>query len=328
MALTLPPIGPQRGDRKTFADRLDAFITWLINFVAELNIFAAYLNSLAAGGAFSTPYAFSSIPNGDPGGGFLRFNQASQSTTTFLTVSAISAGSQDVGFILAQMADSSSANKGTIRLQKIGDASKWMVFNVTGISAPLAGGDGNSYRGIYVTIRGASSQNPFTNGDGLMLFFQATGDKGDPASLTQVLWVRDEKPSGTAGGSAAASGYTVRTLNTIKKNSIVGASVVNNQIILPAGTYRVEVIAPASNVGSHQMYLFNITDNTSLVGSQAGGSSQSYSLIGKTEFPITGTKTLEVRHYTNTGTALTGLGAAATSGQGEIYTQVFIEKVA
>jgi hypothetical protein len=162
-----------------------------------------------------------------------------------------------------------------------------------------------------------------------MLFFQRAGDQGASGSLTQVLWVNDEKASGTPGGDGAQGAYVVRVLNTVKKNSITGATVASNQITLPAGTYRLDVIAPSA-VTSHKVYFYNVTDGATV----AGGSSQystnggnTLSIIGRSEFTIAGAKTFEVRHWIGTNTASFGLGSPSNTGQAEVFTQVFIEKV-
>jgi hypothetical protein len=106
----------------------------------------------------------------------------------------------------------------------------------------------------------------------------------------------------------------------------------SNQITLPAGTYRVSFAAPAYNVAGHQAYLYNVTDAaTAISGSTAyasGSSVQTESGVRGTEIVLTASKVFELRHWTTTNTAGSGLGLMASSGQGEVYAQVFIEKVA
>lgn len=64
--ITTPPDGPQRGDRATFAGRVDAFITWLIASVAQFgavasNVYAnavdAFTSATAAGASASAASA-------------------------------------------------------------------------------------------------------------------------------------------------------------------------------------------------------------------------------------------------------------------------------
>jgi hypothetical protein len=252
----------------------------------------------------------------------LRLSSATQNAATVLRLDTTSGGS-DVSSILDTFDASTGQTKGAIRLAKAGDPSKFLLFNVTARTAPTG------YRNISVVNTGGSSANPFVNGDTLMLFFQRAGDQGASGSLTQVLWVNDEKPSGTTGGDGAAGTYVVRTLNTVKKNSITGATLSSNQITLPAGTYRLDVIAPAGVTSGHKVYFYNVTDGTTLAGgsSQQGGSGNTLSILGRSEFTIAATKTFEVRHWIGTNILSTGLGYAASTGQAEVFTQVFIEKV-
>jgi hypothetical protein len=119
-------------------------------------------------------------------------------------------------------------------------------------------------------------------------------------------------------------------LNTVKKNSITGATVASNQITLPAGTYRLDVIAPSAVSSSHKVYFHNVTDGVMVAGgsSQYGGNgANTLSIIGRSEFTIATAKTFEVRHWIGTNITSTGLGNAASTGQAEVFTQVFIEKV-
>jgi hypothetical protein len=331
MALSTPPVAPQRGDRTTFASRVDAFITWLIGFVSELNIFSANMNSIAAGGAYAIPYTFSTSisPVGYAAGGYLAFDNGTnaQTTATIWVDTKSAAGALITAALNATVAGNNSAVKGQIRLVAVSDPSRWALFNVTAYSTYSTG-----YYGTFtVTPVDRSAAAPFSNNEQVQLHFQRTGDKGDAGSLTSVLWVRDEKASGAGGGTAAASSYTTRTLNTIKKNTISGASVASNQITLPAGTYRVSFSAPAYSVSGHQAYLYNVTDAaTAISGSTAyvsGTSVQTESGVRGTEIVLTASKVFELRHWTNTNTAGTGLGLMASSGQGEVYAQVFIEKV-
>jgi hypothetical protein len=175
MALTPPPAAPQRGDRTTFASRVDAFITWLINFVTELVALVANLDSIAAGGAYAIPYKFSSsTADTDPGVWWLRLNSATQGSVTVIRVSNIGLDGKDWSSLYDSVQASTSATKGSIKVTKLSDPSKWIVFDITGgISNP------GGYRNIIGTVRNISGANPFADGDGLILQIQRTGDKGD-----------------------------------------------------------------------------------------------------------------------------------------------------
>jgi hypothetical protein len=323
-ALMDPAQMPNRSmDQKAFDDAFAALVAALPLRGQQENDLAANMTAAAAGGAYALSYTFDpTTADADPGVGKLRLSSATQNAATVLRLDTTSGGS-DVSSILDTFDASTGQTKGAIRLTKMGDPSKFLLFNVTARTAPTG------YRNISVVNTGGSSASPFVNGDTLMLFFQRAGDQGAAGSLTQVLWVSDEKASGTHGGDGVSATYVVRTLNTVKKNSITGAAVASNQITLPAGTYRLDVIAPAAVPSSHKVYFHNVTDGATVAGgsSQQGGNGNTLSIIGRSEFTIAGAKTFEVRHWIGTNTVQTGLGSAATTGQAEVFTQVFIEKV-
>lgn len=178
MALTPAPTpAPQRGDRTTFRDRVDAFITWLILLVGQLNDFLASLTSIAAGGGFSLGYTFSSLTaDADPTPGVLRFNNATQNATTVLRVD-LTSGGQDVTAILDAFDDSGSLVKGQLRLVNLNDPTKWIVFNLTSTASPAG------YRNFTVAVISASGANPFADGNSLALQFTRSGDVGTPGTV-------------------------------------------------------------------------------------------------------------------------------------------------
>ena len=92
------------------------------------------------------------------------------------------------------------------------------------------------------------------------------------------LEYRDAKASGTDGGSFTLGSWLTRTLNTEAHDTGGHGSLASNQITLAAGTYEVDIMAPAVGVNGHQARLRNITDGTTtLLGSSAwsgNGSSQ------------------------------------------------------
>lgn len=145
------------------------------------------------------------------------------------------------------------------------------------------------------------------------------------------LIFNDTKSSGTDGGTSS-TGTNTRVLNTTVVNTISGASLASNQITLPAGTYKVEAYAPYFNGSKGQLYLYNTTD-AALVTGCLGTSSYSTGTgtVGisplRGGFTIAGTKTFELRHYIESGVATNGLGVASTSGLGEVYAVIQIEKV-
>lgn len=159
-----------------------------------------------------------------------------------------------------------------------------------------------------------------------MLFFQRTGDKGDTGSLTPVLWVCDEKNGSTSGGTSVATDQR-RTLNTVRKNTITGASLSSDVITLPAGTYRLSASAPAYNVGVHRASAQITSSGGSISITGQSAYSPSPSTISMAEFTVTASATVSIQHFTNSAVA-GGLGVSTNMGGSNVYTDVFIEKVA
>ncbi len=114
----------------------------------------------------------------------------------------------------------------------------------------------------------------------------------------QYFHARDEKPNGTTGGNSI-TGSQKRTLNTVLRNTIAGASLAANNITLPAGTYRVHATAPAAGQVVHKAFLQNETDATTLfVGTSEDPGSDSMSrsvVIGS--FTLAAQKTISLYHF-------------------------------
>lgn len=292
----------------------------------QINAAMGDLSALAAGGAFAIPFGFT----GDAavGGGVGRlslWNGASQITATQIAFDAADARGAQLKATLDALyfAGATSTIKGYVKLTKVGDVTKWATFQVNGWVYDA--NNGQPYGYLSVVCVGYSALNPFTVGDSIIMDCQRTGDKGDAGSLTQVLWVCEETSSGNSAGTSASNQR--RILNTVKKNTISGASLAGNVITLPAGTYRLTASAPAYNVGSHLAYA-SIGGGVQGIRGQTAhtGSGMSHSLIPLSEFTIASTSTVEIMHNMAAGVS-NGLGITAALGGNETYTAAFIEKV-
>jgi len=318
MAIT--PLAPLDRTSPTFRTDVDNFFGSAIPaFVGQANALAANLNSIAAGGAYAIPMVASANSATIAQGGYFTI----QSNGGTLYFDATDSAGANISARLVSIFTGSSAVKATLRAVEIGDPSRYTVWDITSYA--------NS--GTYVYAVAQIVDDKFVrDGKPVMLFFQRTGDKGDASTLTPVLWVRDEKASGVAGGLGIQDGYVVRTLNTAKKNSMSGASLAGNQITLPAGTFRVSFTAPAGPTASnHKAYLYNVTDGVTTVAGTSTYAPQSTQIVTVSqvlcaEFTISSSKVFEVRHWI-AATGTPNLGAASSSGQVEVYTDVFIEKV-
>lgn len=173
-AFTPPPPAPQRGDRATFSPRVDAFLTWLVALIPQLNAFVAGLNSRDAGGAASFSYTFDSATNdSDPGPGSLRLSSENQSTSQFLYIDPVTDDMVDISSYLTAFASGTSVLKGSVRIQKVGDSSGWLLFDASNVTIS------NGYCKINVQAKASSFFSPFSKGDQIQIFFDRKGDRGD-----------------------------------------------------------------------------------------------------------------------------------------------------
>lgn len=146
-----------------------------------------------------------------------------------------------------------------------------------------------------------------------------------------VLHARDQKPSGTDGGTATAGAYAQRTLNVLATNAIAGASLAGNRITLPAGTYHVRASVPGVECGAHKAKLVNVTAGADLIVGQAARS-----LTGSTMGTIAEvagiitlavTSQIELQHRVTATRSAIGLGQACGFGDVEVYSEMFITKI-
>lgn len=174
MTFTAMPTPPSTNDPSTFATRADAVVAWLQTFVAEMNTYQSNLTTIAAGSPVSLSYRFSTTTtDSDPGSGYLRLSNASQSSATVMRVSNTDAGAVDVATLLGTFDDSTSTVKGFIRLINMNDPTKWLIFSLSALASPTG------YKNITVAHVVGSAASPFVADDDLLLTFARSGDKGD-----------------------------------------------------------------------------------------------------------------------------------------------------
>lgn len=151
-----------------------------------------------------------------------------------------------------------------------------------------------------------------------------------PQASDDFIHIRDEKTSGTHGGTFTNGAWRTRDLNTEAADTGGHASIASNQITLAAGTYRVLARAPASNVDHMQTRLYNITDSAVLLlGSTSFSHSAGYTrnidsfIYGR--FTITAAKTIELQHRGETTKTTWGFGEALTWGT-NVYSEIMLWK--
>jgi len=184
-ALTDPAQLPnQLDDQQTFDVKMASLIDNLVLRAQQENALAANMSAYASGNAYSFPYLFdSATADGDPGVGRLRLNSVGQSTATVLRMDIQMFGGADLTNVFTDLQSVTSTVKGSIRLIKSSDPSKWMILDVSAV-AILSG-----YRNLTVRARAASDgmANPFTNGDALIVQIDRNGDSGTVPGATDLI---------------------------------------------------------------------------------------------------------------------------------------------
>jgi hypothetical protein len=148
-----------------------------------------------------------------------------------------------------------------------------------------------------------------------------------------IVHVRDEKAQNTAAQSITTGDWRTRELNTVKTNTVSGASLASNQVTLPAGTYWVQATAPGIDVALHQARLQNITAGTTLLtgtpeyapllGSGAGSASITKSdVIG--QITLTAASAIELQHRVGR----TSNGGFPANFATEVYAEVIFWRTA
>lgn len=223
---------------------------------ADMMDMVAQMAVIAAGGAFAIPYVFdSTTTDADPGAGKLRLSSATQNAATVMRLDLTSAG-QDYTTLIDTFDDSSSAVKGSIRLVKQGDITKWMTFNLTALAMP------SGYRNLTVVCTDSSTTSPFTNGDALMLSFQRTGDKGD-------------KPLG--GAMVCLASATIANVSTINYLSLFTSEYDH---------YLIDFSEYLLSAGSAILYM-----RLAIAGAAYAGATHTGSPVGNSSDPTTGAAT-------------------------------------
>lgn len=143
------------------------------------------------------------------------------------------------------------------------------------------------------------------------------------AGHTGYILLRDEKSSGTDGGTFNSGAWQTRDLNTKVSDVNNLATLSANQITLLAGTYRCRIQCTAYSVYKNQARLYNVTDSlTVLLGSSQRSPTTTNTNVPSViagRFTIAANKVLQVQHRCETSQATTGFGMAAGFDT-EIYT--------
>lgn len=142
----------------------------------QMNAALEAVYGMQAGGAYAFMYTFSSATtNVTPASGRIALDNAAQNSATAMRTHWLTAGGVDVDALYASLAAGTSAVKGSVRLVKAGDPSKWLLFDITSVSSRSSSGVA---RNIFLAPLAWSDPSPFANGDAVMAFFDRAGDRG------------------------------------------------------------------------------------------------------------------------------------------------------
>jgi len=165
----------------------------------------------------------------------------------------------------------------------------------------------------------------------------------DPSSINPPLppgtiaspfaLIVDSKATNAPGGDFNNGAYRTRDLTTIQvnQNTIISGIAANQFTFGVAGTYRIRASAPAYQVGSHQIRLYNITAaSESIVGTSAFGIAGAGD-VTRSELSglitVSAGDTFEIQHICGVTKLVSGFGLATNLASAEIYTTVEIQKV-
>jgi hypothetical protein len=151
-----------------------------------------------------------------------------------------------------------------------------------------------------------------------------------PYFQPRIAYVSHQVASGTQGGSAVATTWTTRPLNTLVDSTRITTSLVSNALTLPAGTYRCSGSASFGNTNNVKLRLRNNTNSTTLIVGQSvvGNTANCYPVgLLSGEFTLTAASAIVLQYYAMSALATYGLGQAVGSGENELYAQLEIIKI-
>lgn len=166
---------PLSTDPDNFDTRADAGWTWWTQMVPAVQALEAGLAAANAPGGLMIPYAFdASTTMADPGAGKARFNNATQASATVIAADLASAIGTDATGLLDSLGLGTSAVKHQLRIQKAGDPTKFLLFDVTDVTTPGGGG----HRQLAVSNGYPAGTSPFVAADNLIFTASRVGDRG------------------------------------------------------------------------------------------------------------------------------------------------------
>jgi hypothetical protein len=249
-----------------FSTKGAAMVLALKKMVTQLRTFLSTIGIIAGGSANKIPYwvDLSSTTMADPGAGKIRLNNAAQNAATALALDLLGSDTVDYTGLLGTFGASTSPVLGQIRIEKLADASKFLLFNLSAVTSP------SGYRQLTVVCVQSSSATPFVDGDAVVLSFSRTGDRGlQGQGYTNMIVATSTVPWQPPPGTTKAritvqdGGYSSSTsTSAVTQGGRAGNAGISIITVDPAVTYTATVGAGGSANAS----------NTN-AASQAGGAS-------------------------------------------------------
>lgn len=154
------------------------------------------------------------------------------------------------------------------------------------------------------------------------------GEKGE-AGLSKIAYLRDEKPSGTTGGSCNATGWQQRDLNKLGGDTDF-ISLADSRFTLTPGKYFIEVQVPGYMVGYHQAKLVLENNGSDVLFGTSMAAHPSYGITNHStiqgEITVNQNSTFSIQHRCGSAKPNLGFGLPVSFGTIEIYTQMKIIK--
>lgn len=154
-----------------------------------------------------------------------------------------------------------------------------------------------------------------------------SGTRNAQQTYGNIAIFSDTYGSGAAsyGTGATNTTYYQRNLNTTQVNNLSNGSLINNSIVLGAGTYKISAIASSCGVNRNLLEIYSATSNSVLISGLAGYADSTVAptdcrdafLLGV--ITLTRTETIYLRHYVQTANITDGFGRSIASGYNQTY---------
>lgn len=219
-------------------------------------------------------------------------------------------------------------------VQAASETAAGVIEIATAAEATTGTDDTRAITPLKLTTFSPATDTPDTGAD-TFLFFDATDNKIKkgtlPSSSPDLIHLRQSLASGSFQGSTGGA-WTKCPINTEVVDTGGHCTLSSSVFTLAAGTYEIWAWQFLFNSDTGKLRLRNTSDGaTTIVGGNsfaggAVGASSPPMLVGR--FTIAGSKNFELQYYATTASASRGLGYEASSGEAEVYCDVWLKKVA